>query len=194
MRRGGSASRCGTRVLAALTACTLVPDAARAAACCMSATGLGMGRLRSWEDFAAGVRLGTARSVGQWDASSNLRWNPSGYVDGLSRLEPWAIVRLDERLQLQGWAPVFLNDRQSGGETQLAGGVGDLGAAIRFEAISLGEYEGLPGLAFTLSAIAPTGRRPEETSTPLFAGATGRGAPGERPWRSNRSTRRCRGS
>ncbi len=142
----------------------------------MSATGLGIGRLRVWEEFAAGVQLGTARSLGQWDSFSNLRGNASGYGDGLTQLQPWAIVRASERLQFQAWAPVFLNDRHGGGDSQLAGGLGDIGAAARYEALSLGEYEGLPGVAFTLSALAPTGRRPEDTSPPLFAGTTGRGA------------------
>lgn len=157
-------------------ACALFPREAPAAACCMSATGFGLGRLRVWEESAFGLQLGTARSLGQWDSGGSLRWNGSGYSDGLSLAQPWAIVRVHERVQLQAWVPVYLNDRRSGGQTQLAGGVGDVGAASRFELVSLGEYAELPGVAVTVGLLAPTGRRPEETSPPLFAGATGRGA------------------
>lgn len=163
-------------VVTLAVASALLPRAATAAACCMSASAFGVGRLRIWEDYAFGLQLGTARSLGQWDEAGNLRRNASDFSDGLNRLEPWAIVRLHERVQVQAWVPVILNDRRSGGETQLAGGLGDVGAAARFEVVSLGEYAGLPGLAFTVGAVAPTGRRPEETSPPLFAGTTGRGA------------------
>ena len=163
-------------VAALAVASVLLPRAASAAACCLSATAFGVGRLRIWEDYAIGVQLGTARSLGQWDQAGKLRRNASGYSDGLSRFEPWAIVRLHERVQVQAWIPVLLNDRAGGGETQLAGGLGDVGAAARFEIVSLGEYAGLPAFAVTLGAVAPTGRRPEQTSPPLLAGTTGRGA------------------
>jgi hypothetical protein len=152
------------------------PRAASAAACCMSATAFGVGRLRIWEEWATGVQFGTARSMGQWDEAGVLRPNPAGFSDGLTRVEPWAIVRLHERVQFQAWAPVLLEDRHGGGQTQLAAGLGDVGSAVRFELVSIGEYAGLPALAFTVGALAPTGRRPEETSPPLFAGTTGRGA------------------
>src|SRR5512140_3846420 len=93
-------------------ACTLVPCEAAAAACCMSATGFGLGRLRVWEESAFGLQLGTARSLGQWDSSGSLRWNESGYSDGLSLAQPWTIVRVHERVQLQAWVPVYPNDRR----------------------------------------------------------------------------------
>jgi hypothetical protein len=89
---------------------------------------------------------------------------------------PWAIVRVHERVQLQGWAPLVINDRRSGDVTQTAWGLGDVGAAARFEILSIGEYHGLPSFAITPGVLAPTGRRVEETSPPLFAGTTGRGA------------------
>ncbi len=150
---------------------------AEAAACCVSATSFGVGRLLVWEDAAVGVQMGHTRVLGQYDAARRLRLYGAGeFSDGLSRLEPWAILRLAERVQVQARLPVVLNDRAAGGTTQLAGGLGDLGAAVRLEAISLGEFDKLPSLGFTLGALAPTGRRPEQTTGPLGAGATGRGA------------------
>lgn len=162
--------------LAAALAVLLCARGALAAACCMSATSFGVGRLRIWEEVAAGVQLGHARSLGQWDAAGALRLNGSSLVDGLSQVQPWVIVRLHERVQLSAWAPLLLNDRRVGDQGQLAGGLGDLGAAVRGELVSLGQYDGLPSFAVTLGALAPTGRRPEQTSPPLFAGTTGRGA------------------
>lgn len=142
----------------------------------MSATSFGVGRLLVWEDFAAGVQLGHARSLGQWDAHGALRMNGADFSDGLSRVEPWAILRVHERIQLQARVPVLVNDREIGSASQLAGGFGDLGAGARFELISLGAYDKLPSLGVTVSALAPTGRRVEQAFAPLGAGTTGRGA------------------
>lgn len=152
------------------------PRPARAAACCVSATSFGVGRLLAWEDAAAGLSVSHARSLGQWDSRGSLRWNASDYSDGLTTTQLWGIVRAQERVQLQGWVPFVVNDRRSAGQSQLAGGLGDLGAAARVEVVKIGEYQGLPSFAFTVGGFAPTGRRPEDTKPPLFAGTTGRGA------------------
>lgn len=153
-----------------------VPGRALAAACCASATSFGIGRLLVWEEWAAGVQLGHARSLGQWDSQGGLRWNGSDFLDGLTTAQAWGIVRLHDRVQLQGWLPTVVEDRRSVSELQIAGGVGDAGAAVRLEILGIGEYQGLPSFAVTAGALAPTGKRVEETSPPLFAGATGRGA------------------
>ncbi len=161
-------------LLAAL-AVALVPRAADGAACCLSATSFGVGRLLVWEDWAVGLQLGHARSLGQWDSGGSLRWS-SDLSEGLTTVEPWAIVRVHQRVQLQGWVPILANDRRSGSESQVAGGLGDVGGAARLEVLGIGEYAGVPSLAVTVVGFAPTGKRPEETRPPLFAGTTGRGA------------------
>ena len=152
------------------------PQRARAAACCISATSFGVGRLLIWEDFATGIQVGHARTLGQWDANQPPHWNPDQYSEGISQVQPWAIVRLHQRVQLQAWVPVLVNDRWSGSTHQVSGGLGDIGAAVRFELLSIGALRGFPSLAATVGGIAPTGRRVEQTSPPLFAGTTGRGA------------------
>lgn len=162
--------------LAAVLALGLFPSLARAAACCMSATSFGVGRLLVWEDFAAGVQLGHARSLGQWDERGALRLYGSELSDGLSRVEPWGILRVHERVQLQARFPVLVNDRSVPGTSQSAGGLGDLGAAARFEVIALGAFDRVPSFGVTVGALAPTGRRPEQAFAPLGAGVTGRGA------------------
>jgi hypothetical protein len=158
-----------------VTLLLLLPGWANAAACCMSATSFGVGRLLAWEDFAVGVQLGHTRLVGQYDPERRLRLSGAQFQDGISRVEPWGIVRLSERVQLQARVPVFFNDREAGGVSQLAGGLGDVGAGVRFEVISLGEFERVPSFGVTVGALAPTGRRAEQAFAPLGAGATGRG-------------------
>jgi hypothetical protein len=152
------------------------PRATAAAACCMSATSFGVGRLTIWEDWAAGLRVGYARSLGQWTTGGTLDHNPAGFGAGVTTLEPWAIVRLHPRLQLQAWVPVLVEDREQDATSQMAGGLGDVGAAARWEVVPIGQYAGLPSLAVTVGGVAPTGKRVEQVEPPLFAGTTGRGA------------------
>ncbi len=154
----------------------LVPADARAAACCVSATSFGVGRLLIWEDFAVGLQLGHARLLGQWDPGGTLHRNPPGYSEGITHAQVWTILRLHQRVEAQGWLPVLVNDRWSAQTHQIAGGIGDAGAAARFLILAIGEFQGLPSLALTVGGFAPTGRRVEQTSPPLFAGTTGRGA------------------
>jgi hypothetical protein len=161
---------------AALAALAAAPHPASAAACCVSATSFGVGRLLAWEEAAVGLQLGHARSLGQWDPGGSLRWNGRDFSDGLTTTRAWGILRVHDRVELQASVPVVVNDRRSAGQSQLAGGLGDAGAAARVEVLKIGEVQGLPSFAFTVGALAPTGRRVEETSPPLFAGATGRGA------------------
>jgi hypothetical protein len=173
----GSAGR--IRILIAtslLAAGAALPRPCSAAACCVSATSFGVGRLLVWEESAFGLQLGHARSLGHYDSGGALRWNAADFSDGLTQAQAWGIVRLSRRVQVQGWLPVVVNDRRAGGESQIAGGLGDAGAAVRLEVLTIGELEHLPSLAVTAGALAPTGTRVEETSPPLFAGATGRGA------------------
>jgi hypothetical protein len=85
-------------------------------------------------------------------------------------------MRLHTRAELQGWLPGLVNDRHLNGTRQIAGGIGDAGAAVRVQILTIGELAHLPSLAMTGGLFAPTGRRIEQTSPPLFAGATGRGA------------------
>lgn len=165
------------RIAAALAVvAAAVPSTAGAAACCTSATSFGIGRLLAWEDAAYGVQLSHARSLGQWDSGGTLRWNGSDFSDGLTQVQPWAILRLQDRVQLQAWLPIVVNDRRSASTSQVAWGLGDAGAALRLEVAKIGEYQGLPSFALTAGVVAPTGRRVEETKPPLFAGTTGRGA------------------
>ncbi len=162
--------------LAGAVLCAAAARNAAAAACCMSATSFGVGRLLVWEDAAVGVQLNHARVLGQYGADGVLRSQPAGYSEGVSQILTWGIVRLGERLQVQAWVPVIVNDRSQDSTRQLAGGLGDVGAAVRWDVVAIGEYAGLPSFAVTAGVVGPTGRRIEDTDPPLFAGATGRGA------------------
>jgi hypothetical protein len=166
----------GALAAAMAVACVAAPDRASAGACCASATSFGVGRLLAWEDQAVGVRVSQAWSVGQWDGTGSLRWNDVGYSDAITTIQPWAIFRLHHRVQVEAWAPFVVEERASTDHHQVSGGIGDVGGAVRVELVKLGRHPWVPGLALTAGFLAPTGRRIESTSLPLFAGATGRGA------------------
>lgn len=163
-------------MLIALLATAATARSAQAAACCVSASAFGVGRLLVWEDFAVGLFVGHARSVGQWSSSRELRLYDGRFADGLTTFEPYAMVRVIERLQLSARVPLRINDRSSAGMYQVAGGFGDVQAGARVEALSPGQFRELPSLAFHALVTAPSGRRAEQVSGPLGAGVTGRGA------------------
>ncbi len=163
-------------VLAASLAALLQAGAAQAAACCVSATSFGIGRLLPWEDAAAGVLISHGRSVGQLDEAGHFQRLPYGESYGISQVEPWVIARVHERAELQMWSPFLWEDRSSSDQHQFAGGLGDVGSALRMELTGVGEYDDVPALSATVGVVAPTGTRVEHTEAPLFAGTTGRGA------------------
>lgn len=162
--------------LALTIALAATPRPATAAACCISATSFGVGRLLIWEDFAAGMLLGHSWSLGQWDQNGVINPNPAGFNDGVTIFQPWAIARISERVQVQAWVPFLFNDRIVGDQSQFAGGIGDMGIAARYEVLAIGEYEGLPSFGVTVGGLAPSGTRVEQTLPPLLAGTTGRGS------------------
>jgi hypothetical protein len=154
----------------------LSPASALAAACCMSASVVGTGRLLNWEDAAAGLSTGWGHDLGRFDTGGRFRAFGPNLVEDEFRVEAWGIVRLHERWQLSARVPWVTGIRASGGVSSVGTGIGDVSAAVRWEPISLGEYEWVPGVAVLAQVTTPTGRRPEQATDPLGASATGRGA------------------
>lgn len=160
-----------------LLSVVLASGAARAAACCMSASVVGSGRLVVWEDAAAGLATSWSHGDGRFDTAGRFRAFSPGLVEDELRVEAWAIVRLAERWQVSARVPWVTGVRASpDGASSIGTGLGDVSAAARWEAISLGEYEWVPGLALLAQVVGPTGRRPEQATDALGATATGRGA------------------
>jgi hypothetical protein len=164
----------GALTCGALTA--FLPLRAQGAACCLSASVVGAGRLVAWEEAAGGLNTSWARGVARFDASGTWRARPVGSSEDELRAEAWASVRLWQPLQLSLRAPFVVGVRSAGSESSIGGGLGDVAAALRWEAVGLGAYEWVPGIALTGQVIAPSGTRPELASDALGASASGRGA------------------
>lgn len=156
---------------------TLSAGVASAAACCMSASVVGTGRLTVWEDAAAGLMTSWSHGTGRFDAAGRYRAFTPGLLEDELRVDAWGIVRLHEAWQLSARVPWVTGFRATPDGTSSVGtGVGDVSVGARWDAIQLGQYEWVPGVAVLAQVVGPTGRRPEQASSVLGADATGRGA------------------
>jgi len=146
----------------------------QAAACCMSATSFGTGRLLNWEAFAVGIRSTLLKGLGYWDTQS--RWQDySGYSELEWRSELWTIIGLSRRGSVQLRLPFSLNSRTSGSSTEWGMGISDLQLGGRYEILSIGEYRYLPAIAVQLNVTIPTGRGTHQAKNMLGTDVTGRG-------------------
>lgn len=166
-----------TACRALLFALLLLPSAAEASACCVSASVAGNGRLVPWENAAAGLSTSFIRGTGRYDTVGHFHpFGPLVQEDEL-RVESWLIVRLSERFELSARVPWVTGFRAAGdGVSTVGTGVGDVSAMLRWDAVPLAEREWFPGIALVAQVVGPTGRRPEQATDVLGASATGRGA------------------
>jgi hypothetical protein len=149
---------------------------ARAAACCMSATATGVGRLLVWEEFAVGLSSSMAYGMGRWTADGEWRPYSEDYTDIEWRTQLWGMFRLSEKWFVYGQLPFLMNQRSSGDLQDLDGGLADVQAGVRYEVLQIGEILELPAIALTGAVTAPTGRHLADAEGALASDATGRGA------------------
>ena len=128
----------------------------------MAASVVGNGRLVSWEAAAAGLSTSWAHGTGRFDTAGRYRAFDVRLLEDEFRVEGWAIVRLHPRWQVSARVPWVTGVRASPDGTSSVGtGLGDVSAALRWDFVTLGEHESVPGLALIAQVIGPTGRRPE---------------------------------
>jgi hypothetical protein len=160
-----------------LLAClgALAPRPAQAAACCMSATANGVGRLLIWERFAVGLRTSVIGGLGYWDAKA--RWRPyDDYRDVEWRSSLWSMVGLGRRTSVFAQVPWVLNYRHVGNlGSSVGGGLADIQLGARYELLSIGELLWFPAVALTTTVTLPTGRALEAADAG-GSGVTSRGA------------------
>jgi hypothetical protein len=154
------------------------PRTARAAACCLSSSAFGNGRLAPWEHSAISLGISTSPVLGRWDAAGGFRSNDPDFAENEWRLQLSALIALHQRLQLSGRVPVVLTVREAQGERAAGGGLGDSQLGLRFEPIFQGEYPFLPELALNVGLTLPSGRLADGSApaSQLGTEVTGRGA------------------
>ena len=159
---------------AVLVALSAAP--AYAAACCLSSSAFGVGRLARWEQFAVIVGTSTSPVAGRWDEQGAWHVNMPGYSENEWRAQLSALGAVHPRLQLSGRAPLLLTQKSSGDQHEVSGGLGDSQLAVRYEPIYQGEYEYVPEVALTAGMTVPIGRTAGVSKTILGSDVTSRGA------------------
>jgi hypothetical protein len=150
------------------------PAPAHAAACCSSASIGDVGRLLIWEKAAIGTSVAWSNGRGYW--ATDGAWSAlDGAIDNELRTRLWGLVRVSRRHSLSLVLPWVHQHRTAPGIDERGGGVGDVAAGWRFEALEIGERRGAPGVALTLGLVAPSGRAPHDARKPLGTDVTTRG-------------------
>lgn len=158
------------RLLAAF-AILAAPAAAQAAACCLSTSAFGAGRLAAWEDAAAGLQLGLSSNGGRF--ANDGGFHPPGDTTELEgRATAFGIVRVLRDFEAGVRVPWVFGLREAGDLRETGSGPGDLAFSLRWDAIQPGR---LPGIAFVAGASVATGRATADSEQTLGADVTGRG-------------------
>jgi len=160
-------------VLAMFTTVLARPPEARAGACCVSASAVGVGRLLLWEQSAVGVRTSVGSRIGEWSTDGQWRADGSDY-DALEwRSELWGHIRIVNQFSAVVRLPVLLTNTHANDLDVTGGGLSDLSVGLRYEPVLPGQYAGVPGIALFLGTTIPTGRAMHDADEP--ADVTSRG-------------------
>lgn len=160
--------------MAIALAVALVPAAAEAAACCLSTSAFGAGRLAVWEQAAVGLNLSASTASGHFDGAGAYH-SHDGYAEREGRATLFALLRLSDSLEASARLPWVVGAREAGALSETGHGVGDLALSLRWELLALGRYAELPGVALTFGATLPTGRATDQSERVLAADVTGFG-------------------
>ncbi len=163
-------------VLALAVVVGLWASSAHAAACCLSSSAFGIGRLSSWESMAF-IAGGVASPVsGRWDGDRTWRPNAPGYAEAEWRAQLAALYAINSRFQISARMPYVMTTKTASDVSEAAGGLGDSDLFLRFEPVYQGEYSFLPEIALTAGLLMPLGRTAMASQTTLGSDVTGRGA------------------
>ncbi|WP_437282076.1 hypothetical protein WME90_16390 [Sorangium sp. So ce375] len=164
--------------VAILLSFAVYPRAARASACCGAGHGIAQWLAPS-ERAAASFSLRMTEQLGAWAVDGNFIASGEGVYQRELRAEAGWLVRVGDHVQLGISVPLMATWSGAGlGGTSSGGGPGDVGAAARIALIEGAASPWVPSAAFTLGVTLPTGRGPNDGTTPLDVGAAGARAMG----------------
>jgi len=185
-RRRPSRSRDAGAARAVAAACLLVaaggaamwPRSAAAQACCVGTGLITPGRLRTFESSAVGVQMRARSVIGAFDGTGGYATSVAGNHDIGFEEDLFASLRLSPHFQVGAWAPFVQTSRQEGGLSGFGGGLGDVAANARFDAIDAGTRGHWPGIALLASLSFPTGQPLDQggPADPLATSGTGTGS------------------
>jgi hypothetical protein len=160
---------------AGLTAC---PRTAAAQACCVGTGLVTPARLRTFEAHAVGVQMRARSVMGAFSESGSYATSAAGNRDVGFEEDLFGALRLGSRLQVALMAPFVQTSRAAAGTSGFGGGLGDLTASARFDAVNAGTRGYWPGIAVLAGLALPTGRPLDEADAdaPLATSGTGTGS------------------
>jgi hypothetical protein len=118
------------------------------AACCTSAGAFGIGRLAIWEKFALGFNQSFGFESGYFDSQNSIY--AASDFNLLLKTNIWGMVGFKERFLF------FLQQPLVSYTSPWQSALGDLNVGLRYQALSIGEYQYIPALAFYLSSYLPS--------------------------------------
>ena len=161
--------------LALAAGVTAHPRAAAAQACCVGTGLVTPARLRTFEDHAVGVQMRARSVMGAFGESGSYATSAAGNRDVGFEEDLFGALRLGSHFQVALMAPFIQTSRAAAGTSGFGGGLGDLAASARCDAVNAGERGYWPGVAVLAGLALPTGRPPDEADDPLATSGTGTG-------------------
>jgi len=169
---------CRSRELGVAVALAVTLGAARAQAqaCCAGAGVFAPARLELGQDFLVGVQLRARDAIASFDSQGSWVAAPSETSEQEFEQDLLATVRPFGDLQLGLVLPLVETHRAVPGLGETGFGLGDVALNARYEIVPPNTSAYLPGIAVLAGASLPTGRAPDDASSPLSTDATGLGA------------------
>ena len=162
--------------LAVVAGVAAVPRDAAAQACCVGTGLVTPARLRTFEDRAVGFQMRARSVMGAFGGTGSYATSGAGNRDVGFEEDLFAALRLGSHFQVGLWAPFVQTSRQAGGLSGWGGGLGDVAANVRFDAVNAGTRGAWPGVAVLAALSVPTGRPLDEADDPLATSGTGTGS------------------
>jgi len=156
------------------------PRTAAAQACCVGTGLVTPARLRTFEDRAVGMQMRARSVMGAFGPTGGFAMSGDGNRELGFEEDLFAAFRLGHRFQIGLWAPFVQTSRAVssayGRISGFGGGLGDVAANVRFEAVDAGTRGYWPGVAILAGLSFPTGTPLDEAGDPLSTGGTGTGS------------------
>src|SRR5262245_57007389 len=132
-------------------------------------------RLRTFEDRAVGVQMRARSVMGDFSGSRNYATSANRSELGFEE-DLFGALRLGSRFQVALSAPFIQTARSAAGVSGFGGGLGDVAASVRYDAVDAGTRGPWPGIAILAGAAFPTGQPLDEADDPLETSGTGTGS------------------
>jgi hypothetical protein len=152
------------------------PRRAFAQACCVGTGLVTPARLRTFEDRALGVQMRARSVMGSFGGTGDFATSAADNRDLGFEEDLFGAVRFASHFQASVSVPFVQTSRAAGGFSGFGGGLGDVAANLRFDAVDAGTRGAWPGVAFLLGLSFPTGTPLDEASDPLQTSGTGTGS------------------